>query len=166
MAKRSVERNGLGKSVRYTEGLIEKLVGVFRLLRDERAIYEAWLQMVVSYSVSGVNSYDAYIAAAVFRRPGRRRSPDVERQLMYLFPHLCECGVQHPIGEIHPALPEVIKHRSSSRNDASPLGDQYKPKRATNWDSDCRGAAASGEVVDDRLCPRILKSVSENARLA
>ncbi len=67
VATRNVERNGLGKSVPYTEALVEKLVGVFRLLRDERAIYETWFQLVTSYSVSGVNSYDARLAAAMQR---------------------------------------------------------------------------------------------------
>ena len=64
---RSLEGNGLGKTPAYAESLIPQFCALFRLLRDERSIYEAWLQLVVKHVISGVKSFDARLAAAMLR---------------------------------------------------------------------------------------------------
>jgi predicted nucleic acid-binding protein len=67
VATRSLEANGLGKPPAYAEMMVSKFCGVFRLLRDERSIFETWLQLVTQHGVSGVKSFDARLAAAMLR---------------------------------------------------------------------------------------------------
>jgi len=67
VATRSTTSNGLGKSPAYAESLIPQFCRVFRLLRDERSIYETWLQLVTQYQVCGVKSHDTRLAAAMLR---------------------------------------------------------------------------------------------------
>lgn len=39
----------------------------FRLLRDERAVYERWERLVVDYDVGGKSAHDARLVAAMQR---------------------------------------------------------------------------------------------------
>lgn len=64
---RTVNANGLGESPSFANALIIKFCHSFRLLRDERAIYEAWFELVFTQQISGVKSYDARLAAAMQR---------------------------------------------------------------------------------------------------
>jgi predicted nucleic acid-binding protein len=68
VATRPTQQNGLGWSLIQVEAEIHKLgPPVFRFLRDERAIYSPWLDLVRSYSVQGKNSHDARLVAAMLR---------------------------------------------------------------------------------------------------
>lgn len=67
VATRSIEANGLEKPPAEVHGLIGDICGMFRLLRDERSIYEAWLELVSRHNVRGVRSFDTRLAAAMFR---------------------------------------------------------------------------------------------------
>lgn len=67
VATRPVAQNGLGMSVAQAETDLSRLKQLFQFLRDERAIYEIWHQLVVQYSVSGKNAHDARLAAAIQR---------------------------------------------------------------------------------------------------
>lgn len=40
---------------------------LFRMLRDERAIYEPWLELVGKFHVLGKQAHDARLAAAMLR---------------------------------------------------------------------------------------------------
>lgn len=67
VATRTVEGNGLGRTPAYAASLIVKFCSLFRLLRDERSIYETWLQLVSDHEIKGVKSFDARLAAAMLR---------------------------------------------------------------------------------------------------
>jgi predicted nucleic acid-binding protein len=67
VSTRSVEANGLGKRPEYAEDFMERFCRLFRLLRDERSIYERWLQQVTRHRIVGVRSFDARLAAAMAR---------------------------------------------------------------------------------------------------
>lgn len=64
---RTLKANGLGESPSYAYAFINKFCDGFRLFRDERAIYEAWFELVFKHQISGVKSYDARLAAAMQR---------------------------------------------------------------------------------------------------
>lgn len=72
VSTRSIEANGLGKSPAYAEMMVSKFCGVFRLLRDERTIYETWMQLVTKHGIAGGKSFDARLAAAMLRRGATR----------------------------------------------------------------------------------------------
>jgi len=67
VATRTTAYNGLGMSPNDAEQALSDLFDLFRMLRDERAIYEVWLELVTRHSVAGVKSYDARLAAAMRR---------------------------------------------------------------------------------------------------
>ena len=67
VSTRSVEHNGLGKAPSYAHSRIIDYCNMFRLLRDERSIYEEWLELVAKEEVTGVNSYDTRLVAAMVR---------------------------------------------------------------------------------------------------
>jgi predicted nucleic acid-binding protein len=67
VATRTVQANGLGHSTDNASALIGRICGLFRLLRDERTIYESWLTLVEQHRITGVNSYDARLVAAMQR---------------------------------------------------------------------------------------------------
>lgn len=67
VATRPVERNGLGFSPEVTTAEVQGLTKLFPLLRDERAIYERWQQLVTDYDVKGKTAHDTRIVAAMYR---------------------------------------------------------------------------------------------------
>jgi predicted nucleic acid-binding protein len=66
-ATRTADHNGLGLSTAETEKAINELNVLVRILKDERAIYEEWLELVSKYQITGANSYDTRLAAAMHR---------------------------------------------------------------------------------------------------
>ncbi|MEC4817949.1 MAG: type II toxin-antitoxin system VapC family toxin [Scytonema sp. PMC 1069.18] len=62
---RPLERNGLGHTSVEVEAEINRLKTVFPLLLDTEAIYQEWEQLVVTYSVRGINVHDARLVAAM-----------------------------------------------------------------------------------------------------
>ncbi|MEZ6104237.1 MAG: PIN domain-containing protein [Pirellulaceae bacterium] len=67
-ATRPVANNGLGLS--SSDALAElKQLGppLFRFLKDERAIYQAWLGVIGTHSVQGKAAHDARLVAAMER---------------------------------------------------------------------------------------------------
>ena len=64
---RPVENNGLGMSVELTRVKTAALQRVFRLLRDERSIFDRWEELVARFEVRGKNTHDARLAAAMVR---------------------------------------------------------------------------------------------------
>jgi predicted nucleic acid-binding protein len=67
VATRPIEQNGLGMSSSDAHAQITVARRLFRLLRDERAIYSIWEQLVSSHSVRGKQAHDARLAAAMQR---------------------------------------------------------------------------------------------------
>lgn len=67
VATRPMENNGLGMSVPEAQRMIADFKGTFRLLRDERTVYERWESIVVDYDVRGKKSHDARLLAAMLR---------------------------------------------------------------------------------------------------
>jgi predicted nucleic acid-binding protein len=60
--------NGLGYSIEEAELELKELSApLFRILRDERAIYNNWRYLVNKYSVQGKNAHDARLVAAMMR---------------------------------------------------------------------------------------------------
>jgi predicted nucleic acid-binding protein len=67
VATRSIAANGMGQPPAFASAFAAQFCSVFRLLRDERAIYEMWLDLVNLHQINGVKSYDARLAAAMSR---------------------------------------------------------------------------------------------------
>ena len=68
VATRPVAQNGLGKSTAEAEAELQKLgPPLFRLLRDERAIYGSWRELVTQHDVQGKQAHDARLVAAMQR---------------------------------------------------------------------------------------------------
>ena len=68
VATRSIENNGLGMTSHEAALELEKLCGpLFRFLRDERAIYDPWHELVCKCDVRGKQSHDARLVAAMIR---------------------------------------------------------------------------------------------------
>lgn len=66
VATRPVANNGLGMSAAEAEKQLKRHAQpLFRVLRDERAIYSHWRQLVNKYSVLGKNAHDARLVAAM-----------------------------------------------------------------------------------------------------
>ncbi|MGB6481963.1 MAG: PIN domain-containing protein [Candidatus Acidiferrales bacterium] len=63
---RPVERNGLGLSVGETEHEVRAIEAGMSLLPDNEAVYREWRRIVLKHSVSGVQVYDARLAAAMY----------------------------------------------------------------------------------------------------
>ena len=51
VATRPIENNGLAMSVQETQQTISEFRRAFRLLRDERTVYERWERIVIDYNV-------------------------------------------------------------------------------------------------------------------
>jgi predicted nucleic acid-binding protein len=67
-ATRPVSQNGLGLTAADAESMLKRLgQPLFRMLRDERAIYEPWRELVGQLSVLGKQAHDARLAAAMIR---------------------------------------------------------------------------------------------------
>lgn len=67
VATRTVTLNGFGMSVSDTSLLQEKCMQQFRLLRDERGIFDHWSQIVSSNQVIGKSAHDARLVAAMVK---------------------------------------------------------------------------------------------------
>src|ERR1700676_1833464 len=67
VATRPVQSNGLGMSAAKADGDMAKIMQRFRLIRDERAIFEPWRRLVTQYQVLGKNAHDARLVAAMQR---------------------------------------------------------------------------------------------------
>ena len=67
VAARNVTLNGFGMSASDTSLLQEKCVEQFRLLRDERGIFDHWSQIVSSNQVIGKSAHDARLVAAMVK---------------------------------------------------------------------------------------------------
>lgn len=65
VATRSLPSNGLGKPPSYAEKLIPTFLQMFRLLKDEGSLFDAWLELVAKHQITGVHSHDARLAAAM-----------------------------------------------------------------------------------------------------
>ncbi|MBA3311860.1 MAG: PIN domain-containing protein [Planctomycetaceae bacterium] len=67
VATRSMVANGLGMTAAEADRLIDEFTRRIPVVRDERGVYERWRELVTSYRVSGVNSFDARIVAGMLR---------------------------------------------------------------------------------------------------
>lgn len=67
VATRPIEYNGLGMSPAEAHAELMAIQRLFHLLRDERAVYSIWEQLVVSVGVRGKQAHDARLAAAMQR---------------------------------------------------------------------------------------------------
>lgn len=67
VATRPHNVNGLGMTTAEAERDVVKLVERFRLLRDERGVFDRWQQLVTRYEVLGKNAHDARLVAAMQR---------------------------------------------------------------------------------------------------
>ncbi|MDZ4847971.1 MAG: PIN domain-containing protein [Pirellulaceae bacterium] len=67
VATRPAERNGFGMSCEDTDALLQKCLLQFRLLRDERGIFDHWTTLVKAHSVQVKNAHDARLVAAMLK---------------------------------------------------------------------------------------------------
>jgi predicted nucleic acid-binding protein len=67
VASRPLEVNGLGMSAREAKSELDGLWPSFKLLRDERTIFESWQQLVLDHEVTGKRAHDARLVAAMLR---------------------------------------------------------------------------------------------------
>ncbi len=65
VSTRPVDRNGYGLNTSQVHELLQRAEELFRLLPDSPAIYLEWRRLVVEYSVSGVQTHDARLVAAM-----------------------------------------------------------------------------------------------------
>ncbi len=65
VATRPIANNGLGFNTAQAHGELQRLKGFFQLLPDTPAIYAEWERLVVRHAVSGKNTHDTRIAAAM-----------------------------------------------------------------------------------------------------
>ena len=67
VATRSLRANGLEMSVADARAAVDRFREFFQLRRDERAIFELWLDLTTRRGVRGVNSHDVRLVAAMTR---------------------------------------------------------------------------------------------------
>jgi predicted nucleic acid-binding protein len=67
VATRAIQQNGLGMSPAEAHIELTNIQRLFRLLRDERAVFSIWEHLVVSLRVRGKQAHDARLAAAMQR---------------------------------------------------------------------------------------------------
>ncbi|QDV73218.1 type II toxin-antitoxin system VapC family toxin [Botrimarina mediterranea] len=67
VATRPTDVNGLGLTAEEADADVAKLIQRFRLLRDERSVFERWHELVVEHKVLGKNAHDARLVAAMQR---------------------------------------------------------------------------------------------------
>jgi predicted nucleic acid-binding protein len=67
VATRPTDRNGLGLEPSAAIRDIADYLGIFRVLRDERAIFEGWEELMTKYQVRGKAAHDARLVAAMLR---------------------------------------------------------------------------------------------------
>ena len=62
---RPIERNGLGMSILDTERIVRAIESGMVFLPENEAVYREWRILVLNHAVSGVQVYDARLAAAM-----------------------------------------------------------------------------------------------------
>ena len=67
VATRPVENNGLGLDAVKVEDALRQWMSFFRLKRDERGVFQNWVQLVTTYQVRGKTAHDARLVAAMQR---------------------------------------------------------------------------------------------------
>lgn len=67
VATRPIPANGLGLTNSATQAKLEGVLSTFRLLRDERTIFERWRELVADHDVKGKQVHDARLVAAMLR---------------------------------------------------------------------------------------------------
>jgi predicted nucleic acid-binding protein len=67
VATRPLANNGLGMSPTETDLALSQWTTVFRLLLDERGIFDHWRTLVTTHDVKGKNAHDARLVAATQR---------------------------------------------------------------------------------------------------
>lgn len=67
VATRPAERNGLGLEPADALRDLSDFLEIFRLLRDERTVFESWINVVAGYAVRGKEAHDARLIAAMRR---------------------------------------------------------------------------------------------------
>jgi hypothetical protein len=67
VATRPREQNGLGLSPEEALQDLEDLAALFHVLRDERAVYDHWVELLKIYGVCGKPAHEAQIVAAMKR---------------------------------------------------------------------------------------------------
>jgi predicted nucleic acid-binding protein len=65
VATRPASANGLGMTTAQAETELARIKSLFRLLPDTPEIYSEWETLVVRHGVSGKNTHDARIVAAM-----------------------------------------------------------------------------------------------------
>lgn len=66
---RPLDKNGFGLSVPETDARARDLERFFEFLPDSETTYRTWRQLLVTYSVSGVQVHDARLAAHLYTQP-------------------------------------------------------------------------------------------------
>jgi predicted nucleic acid-binding protein len=67
VATRTLTKNGLELPVSEAKAFVDHFTGIFPLLRDERFIYEVWIELVMQHQLRGHRHFDARLAAALVR---------------------------------------------------------------------------------------------------
>jgi predicted nucleic acid-binding protein len=67
VATRTTAANGLGLDPATGNRLIDDILAKVPVLADDVEVFQAWRQLAKTYSVTGVNSHDMRIAAAMLR---------------------------------------------------------------------------------------------------
>ena len=67
VATRTRAANGLEMPVPAVRAAVDRFRTLFQLRRDERAIFEGWLDLAAAHGSRGVNSYDVRLVAAMAR---------------------------------------------------------------------------------------------------
>lgn len=62
---RPIANNGLGFTPSEAETEIRRVEGVFKTLQETPAIFQKWKELVVKYGVSGLETHDTRIVAAM-----------------------------------------------------------------------------------------------------
>jgi predicted nucleic acid-binding protein len=65
VATRPTSENGLGMTVENAAGELASMKRVFTLLAETASVYQEWERLVLEHQVSGKNSHDAHIVAAM-----------------------------------------------------------------------------------------------------
>jgi predicted nucleic acid-binding protein len=65
VATRPIANNGLGLTPKEAEAEMVKILGAFELLPETPALFDEWKKLVVAHGVSGVETHDARVVAAM-----------------------------------------------------------------------------------------------------
>lgn len=67
VATRPADENGLGMPPGEAHDDISKIIDQFHCLRDERAVFDHWLELVKQFEIHGKSAHDTRIVAAMQR---------------------------------------------------------------------------------------------------